>query len=183
MGKKKQRVNKPKTGLEREQLRMQTDMVGQEDQHLMGKEISGNVRQLRSRKVPLPTPPTLGNRLENNSAESFDPGIRNKPPPLPLLSPLAEAVGDPVEKSKTNLIKKPDIPPKPTFPKNQNDGTPGVQVVSSEMESDDYHHISEQLSRATEKINKSKLALDLQDKDRRPSRMQRRQWTTPGISL
>ena len=79
--------------------------------------------------------------------------------------------GYPVEKSKTSLIKKPDIPPKPTLPKMQNNGTPGVQVVSSEMESDDYHHISEPLSRATEKINKSKLALDLQDKDRCPSRM------------
>ena len=79
--------------------------------------------------------------------------------------------GNPVEKSKTSLIKKLDIPPKPTLPKMQNNGTPGVQVVSSEMESDDYHHISEQLSRAAEKINKNKLALDLQDKDRRPSRM------------
>ena len=53
----------------------------------------------------------------------------------------------------------------------QNNGTPGVQVVSLEMESDDYHHISEQLSRSAEKINKNKLALDLQDKDRCPSCM------------
>ena len=46
-----------------------------------------------------------------------------------------------------------------------------AQGVSSEMESDDYHHISEQLSRAAEKINKGKLALDLQDKDRHPSHL------------
>ena len=46
MGKKKQRVNKPTTGLEREQLRMQIDMLGQEDQHLMGTDASGNTRQL-----------------------------------------------------------------------------------------------------------------------------------------
>ena len=169
MGKKKQRVSKPITGLEREQLRMQIDMVGQEDQHLMGTDASGNMRRLRSRNVPIPIPPKLGD--DNNSVESFDPGIRNKPPPLPLLPPLAETAGDPVEKSKTSLVKKPDIPPKPTLPKMQNNGTPGVQVVTSEMESDDYHHISEQLSRAAEKINKNKLALDLQDKDKRPSCM------------
>ena len=87
MGKKKQRVKKPTTGLERKQLRMQIDMVGQEDQHLMGADACGNIRQLRSRKVPIPIPPRLGDRLDSNSAESFDPGIRNKPPPLPLLSP------------------------------------------------------------------------------------------------
>ena len=46
MGKKKQRVSKPITGLERERLRMQIDMVGQEDQHLMGTDASGNIRRL-----------------------------------------------------------------------------------------------------------------------------------------
>ena len=34
------------------------------------------------------------------------------------------------------------------------------------MESDDYHNITEQLSMAAEKINKEKLSLELQDKDK-----------------
>ena len=39
------------------------------------------------------------------------------------------------------------------------------------MESDDYHHISEHLQRAAAKINKTKLAITLQDKDKPPSRL------------
>ena len=39
------------------------------------------------------------------------------------------------------------------------------------MESDDYHHISEHLQRAAVKINKTKLAITLQDKDKPPSRL------------
>ena len=39
------------------------------------------------------------------------------------------------------------------------------------MEPDDYHHISEHLQRAAEKINKSKLPITLQDKDKPPSRL------------
>ena len=68
-------------------------------------------------------------------------------------------------------MKKPDILPKLIASRTQSKDDQGAQGVSSEMESDDYHHISEQLSRAAEKINKGKLALDLQDKDRHPSRL------------
>ena len=39
------------------------------------------------------------------------------------------------------------------------------------MESDDYQHISEHLQRAAAKINKSKLAITLQDKDKPPSHL------------
>ena len=39
------------------------------------------------------------------------------------------------------------------------------------MESDDYHHISEHLQRAAAKINKTKLAITLQDKDKPPSQL------------
>ena len=37
--------------------------------------------------------------------------------------------------------------------------------------SDDYHHISEQLNRAAEKINKTKLSISLQDKDKPSSHL------------
>ena len=39
------------------------------------------------------------------------------------------------------------------------------------MESDDYHHISEHLQRAAAKINKTKLVITLQDKDKPPSHL------------
>ena len=81
-----------------------------------------------------------------------------------------KTVGDPMKEPMVNLANKLEIPPKPTLPKIQGD-TSGVQIVSSEMESDNYHHISEQLSQATEKININKLVLELQDKDRQLSRM------------
>ena len=68
-------------------------------------------------------------------------------------------------------MKKPDIPPKLIASRMRSKDDQGAQGVSSEMESDDYHHISKQLSRAAEKINKGKLALDLQDKDRHPSHL------------
>ena len=39
------------------------------------------------------------------------------------------------------------------------------------MESDDYHPISEHLQRAAAKINKTKLVITLQDKDKPPSQL------------
>ena len=62
--------------------------------------------------------------------------------------------------------QKPPIPLRPALLGNKDTN---VQGVSSEMESDDYHHISEHLQRAAAKINKSKLAITLQDKDKLPS--------------
>ena len=64
--------------------------------------------------------------------------------------------------------QKPPVPPRPTLQGNRDTNTHGV---SSEMESDDYHHISEHLQRAAAKINKTKLAITLQDKDKPPSRL------------
>ena len=68
---------------------------------------------------------------------------------------------------QVDKLVKPHLPPKPGSVVPQ-----GNQVVSSEkgseMESDDYHHISEQLNRAANKINKTRLALDLQDRERQP---------------
>ena len=64
--------------------------------------------------------------------------------------------------------QKPPIPPRPTLPSNRDTN---IQGVSSEMESDDYHHISEHLQKAAAKINKTKLAITLQDKDKPPSRL------------
>ena len=62
--------------------------------------------------------------------------------------------------------QKPPVPPRPTLLSNRDTN---IQGVSSEMESDDYHHISEHLQRAAAKINKTKLAITLQDKDKPPS--------------
>ena len=68
----------------------------------------------------------------------------------------------------TQTKQKPPIPPRPTLLSNRDTN---IQGVSSEMESDDYHHISEHLQRAAAKINKTKLAITLQDKDKPPSRL------------
>ena len=64
--------------------------------------------------------------------------------------------------------QKPPIPLRPTVLGNRD---PNIHRVSSEMESDDYHHISEHLQRAAAKINKTKLVITLQDKDKPPSQL------------
>ena len=51
MGKKKQRISKPTAAVARERSRLQTDLIGHKNQHLVntesGTEIGGgNVRQL-----------------------------------------------------------------------------------------------------------------------------------------
>ena len=64
--------------------------------------------------------------------------------------------------------QKPPVPPRPAALSNRDSNIHGV---SSEMESDDYHHISEHPQRAAAKINKTKLAITLQDKDKPPSHL------------
>ena len=66
------------------------------------------------------------------------------------------------------IKQKPPVPPRPALLSSKDTN---IQGVSSEMESDDYHHISEHLQRAAAKINKSKLAITLQDKDKPPSHL------------
>ena len=85
---------------------------------------------------------------------------------------MAQTVKETV--SKTNNIpvsppqtkQKPPVPLRPTLLSNRDTN---IQGVSSKMESDDYHHISEHLQRAAAKINKTKLPITLQDKDKPPS--------------
>ena len=111
-----------------------------------------------------------------DSAEPFDPGISLPIPPTtpePLTSQIAQTVKGTVSKTNSILIspqtkQKPPVPPRPTVLGNRD---PNIHEVSSEMESDDYHHISEHLQRAATKINKTKLAITLQDKDKPPSRL------------
>ena len=109
------------TAMERERLRIQTDLIGQENQHLVNTRDSGNVRQLRGHNIPIPTPLNLSDKSGPDSAGSFDPGIENKPlppvepPPLPPLPPPPpeETVGTAKGLSKTGQMKKPDIWLKP----------------------------------------------------------------------
>ena len=134
------------------------------------------------RNVPIPLPGIYPEAPNNkipphpDSTESFDLGISLPTPPTipePLTSQMAQTVTDTI--SKTNNAPaspqtklKPPIPLRPTLLSNRD---PNIQGVSSEMESNDYHHISEHLQRAAAKINKTKLAITLQDKDKPPSRL------------
>ena len=109
-----------------------------------------------------------------NFADPFDPGI-NLPifPTTPEQSQTAQPKKGTVPTNNGILIppqtkQKPPIPLRPIALGNREFGIPGV---SSEMESDDYHHISEHLQRAAVKINKTKLAITLQDKDKPPSQL------------
>ena len=68
------------------------------------------------------------------------------------------------EKAPPGLMKqKPIISPKPPHLSRKGGASQGVSSGISEMESDDYHHISEHLQWVAEKINKSKLSITLQD--------------------
>ena len=139
---------------------------------------------MRGRNVPIPIPPpgippeAPKNKIPPypDSTESFDLGISLPIPPTtpePLTSQMAQTVKETV--SKMNYIpvspqikQKPPVPLRPTLLSNRDTN---IQGISSEMESDDYHHISEHLQRAAAKINKTKLAITLQDKDKPPSRL------------
>ena len=65
---RKNRVSKPMTAMERERLRIQTDLIGQENQHLVNTRDSGNVRQLRGHNIPIPTPLNLSDKSGPDSA-------------------------------------------------------------------------------------------------------------------
>ena len=81
MGKRKQK-GKSMMMADRERLRLQTNLVGQETQHLATVG-TGNaeVRQLRGRSISIPPPvvppDTSRNKIPPNPdpKESFDPGI------------------------------------------------------------------------------------------------------------
>ena len=89
MGKRKQK-GKLMTMADRERLRLQTNLVGLENQHVATGDIGNeNVRQLCGRNVPIPIPP-LGippeapkNKVppHPDSTESFDLGISLPTPP------------------------------------------------------------------------------------------------------
>ena len=173
---------------DRERLRLQTNLVGAENQHVVIRETetgNENVRRLRGRNVPIPIPPPPGMCPEApktktppypDSAELFDPRISLPIPPTtpePLTSQIAQTEKGTVAKTNSTPIspqtkQKPPVPLRPTVFGNRD---PNIHEVSSEMESDDYHHISEHLQRAAAKINKTKLAITLQDKDKPPSRL------------
>ena len=139
---------------------------------------------MHGRNVPIPIPPpgippeAPKNQIppHPDSTESFDPGISlPTPPTIPesLTSQKAQTVMETVSNTTSTLVspqtkQKPPVPPRPTLLSNRDTN---IQGVSSEMESDDYHHISEHLQRAAAKINKTKLAITLQDKDKPPSRL------------
>ena len=148
---------------------MQTNLVGAENQHIApGETETGNenVRRLCGRNVPIPIPPPPGMPPETpktttppypDSAEPFDPGINLPiPPTTPEPSQIAQMEKGTVAKMNSTLIspqtkQKPPVPLRPTVLGNRD---PNIHGVSSEMESDDYHHISEHLQRAAAKINK-----------------------------
>ena len=156
------------------------------NQHiLIGETETGNenVRQLHGRNVPIPPPPGMPPEAPKtktlpypDSAEPFDPGISLPilpTTPEPLTSQIAQTEKGTVAKMNSRPIspqtkQKPPIPLRPTVLGNRD---PNIHGISSEMESDDYHHISEHLQRAAAKINKTKLVITLQDKDKPPSRL------------
>ena len=165
---------------------MQTNLVRAENQHIaLGETEIGNenVKRLRGRNVPIPIPPPPGMPPETlktstppypDSAEPFYLGINLPiPPTTPEPSQIAQMEKGTVAKMNSTPIspqtkQKPPVPPRPTVLGNRD---PNIHRVSSEMKSDDYHYISEHLQRAAAKINKTKLAITLQDKDKPPSRL------------
>ena len=166
--------------MEREQARLRTNLRGHESHHLTDTRVESNVRHLRGRNVPIPIPPVLdeGSGTGHRPNETFDPRRPDQPqptdppPPPQLPPPLRPPEIDKQEDSTIviptpNIQNKPNIPPKPVAPRTcsrMNSDTP--HGVSSEMESDDYHGVSRLLAKGAEKINKNKLALELQDKNR-----------------
>ena len=120
--------------------------------------------------------------------ESFDLGIDPPPTDPPRLAPLTPKLTQPIEietakeqeKAPPGLMKqKPIIPPKPPYLSRKGGASQGVNSDISEMESDDYHHISEHLQQAAEKIKKSKLSITLQDQDKPSSCLSESDEETP----
>ena len=224
MGKPKGRVvQKGKTLMkeDRERLRLQTDLVGQEMSHLPDTgEAQGRI--LRSRTISLnqgqntlstisdpvapqvliPPPPSLvqtssppkqGVAQHTREMEvQFDPGImRNQNPPVvakakPPIPPHKSSLTLPsrmgnvasqtippqphsseTETVEVETITTPKFTPPDPIPEQVSDEQDPLQ--GSEMESDDYHKISTQLTHTAAKINRRILALTLQDKTLPPS--------------
>ena len=132
---------------------------------------------MHGRNVPIAIPPpgippeVPKNKIppHPDSTELFDPGISLLTLPT-VPEPLTSQTDQPVMETVPNTTntpvspqtkQKPPIPLRPTLLGNRDTN---IQGVSSEMESDNYHHISEHLQRAAAKINKTKLAITLQDK-------------------
>ena len=138
------------TMADRERLRLQTNLVGVEIQHVVIRETGNeNMRGLRGRNVPIPIPPPPRIPPEApktktppypDSAEPFDPGISLPIPPTtpePLTSQIAQTVKGTVSKMNSILIspqtkQKPPVPLRPTVLGNRD---PNIHGVSSEMES------------------------------------------------
>ena len=172
--------------MRREMARLATDLRGQESQHLANPQDEGNVRQLRGRNVPIPIPPNLREGSTNDTPPGGTPPLQPpdktsdvEPPVPPPLPSSTSSVSPPVPPDATDTKRtptltpqttKPNLPPKPVASRTRgNQRSEMPQGASSEMESDDYHRVSRLLTKQAEKINKGKLALDLQDRDRTPS--------------
>ena len=174
-------------------LRLQTDLVGKESQHLAMIGTQGNaVRQLRGRSIPIPPLPMIPSPSRSpptqDPVELFDPGIDPPPTDPPRLAPLTPKLTQPIEietakeqeKAPPGLMKqKPIVPPKPLHLSRKGGASQGVSSGISEMESDDYHHISEHLQWVAEEINKSKLSITLQDRDKPSSHLSESDDETP----
>ena len=150
------------------------------------------VRQLRGRSIPIPPLPMIPSPSQSpptqDPVESFDLGIDPPPTDPPHLAPLTPKLIQSIEietmkeqeKAPPGLMKqKPIVPPKPSHLSMKGEASQGVSSGISEMESDDYHHISEHLQWAAEMINKSKLSITLQDQDKPSSHLSESDEETP----
>ena len=133
---------------DRERLRLQTNLVGAENQHVVIGETeigNENVRRLCGRNVPIPIPPPPGMPPDApktktppypDSAEPFDLEISLPIPlttPEPLTSQIAQAVKGTVSKTNHTSItpqtkQKPPVPLRPTVSGNRD---PNIHGVSS----------------------------------------------------
>ena len=87
------------------------------------------------------------------------------PPPEIDKQVKGDAITTPINKND-----KPDVPPKPVASRTRSRAHPEMpHSVSSELESDDYHGVSKLLAKGAAKINKSRLALELQDRNKSSS--------------
>ena len=138
MGKKKQK-SKSMMMEDKERLRPQTDLVGQETQHLATVGTGGTVvRQLHGRSIPIPPPPippdTSRTPPNSDPIESFDPGIPPTDSDIPCSQTVQQTMANvPVSTPiSPQLRQKPTVPPRPAHLGSKDTNTQGV---SSEMES------------------------------------------------
>ena len=91
---------------------------------------------------------------------------RHLPPSLPPPEIDKQSKQDTIT-TPVNKSDKPDVPPKPISSRTRSRTRPEMpHGVSSEMESDDYHGVSKLLAKGAAKINKGRLALELQDRNK-----------------